>query len=147
MAQGGSGLQGIAAIRHPAPRSVHGASSKRPYGLPKSGRLLRTADYRKVYAEGRRRNLGILVAFVRKSGEQPSRVGMTVPRKLGGAVERNRLKRRLREAVRKHREDLGPGWDIVFHPRAKAKIAEFAELEAAVQSFFRTLRESKRRPG
>ncbi len=136
MAQGGSGRQGAAAIRHQAPQSGHGASSERQYGFPKSLRLLRTADYRKVYAEGRRRNLGILVAFARTSGEQPSRVGMTVPRALGGAVERNRLKRRLREAVRKHRADLGPGWDIVFHPRAKAKTVEFAELEAAVQSFF-----------
>jgi ribonuclease P protein component len=98
--------------------------------------LLRTADYRKVYAEGRRRNLGILVAFSRTTGEQPSRVGMAVSRAFGGAVERNRLKRRLREAVRRHREDLGPGWDIVFHPRAEAKAANFADLEAAVQNFF-----------
>ena len=69
--------------------------------------LLRTADYRKVYAEGRRRNLGILAAISRATGEQPSRVGMAVSRAFGGAVERNRLKRRLREAVQQ--ASGGPG--------------------------------------
>jgi ribonuclease P protein component len=97
---------------------------------------LRTADFRKVYAEGRRRNLGLMVAFARASGEQASRVGLTVPRALGGAVERNRLKRRLREAIRRHRAELGPGWDIVFHPRAEAKTARFADLEEKVRNFF-----------
>ena len=111
-------------------------SSQRQHGLPKSARLRRTADYRKVYAEGRRRNLGLLVGFARANGERTSRIGITVSRALGGAVERNRLKRRLREAVGKHRAELGPGWDIVLQPRAAAKTAPFAELEEAIRSFF-----------
>ena len=98
--------------------------------------MLRTADFRKVYAEGRRRNLGILVAFIRATGQPASRVGLTVPRSLGGAVERNRLKRRLREAVRRHRAELGPGWDIVFHPRVEAKTVRFADLEETIRTFF-----------
>lgn len=110
--------------------------SPRQTGFPKSARLLRTADYRKVYAEGRRRNLGLLVAFARANGERTSRIGITVSRALGGAVERNRLKRRLREVVRRHRAELGPGWDIVLQPRAAAKTAAFAELEEAIRSFF-----------
>ena len=156
MAEGGSGRRGAEATRGQDRQAGHSPSSETPagkrqsgerqYGLPKSARLLRTADYRKVYAEGRRRNLGILAAISRATGEQPSRVGMAVSRAFGGAVERNRLKRRLREAVRKHRADLGPGWDIVFHPRAEAKAAKFADLEAAVRTFFGDLRTSKRRP-
>lgn len=155
MAEGGSGRRGAEAIRgnacgngRPAGRSPSSErpSGARPSGFPKSARLLRSADYRKVYAEGRRRNLGILAAISRATGEQPSRVGMAVSRAFGGAVERNRLKRRLREAVRKHRADLGPGWDIVFHPRAEAKAAKFADLEAAVRTYFADLRTSKQRP-
>ena len=111
-------------------------SSQRQHGLPKSARLLRTADYRKVYAEGRRRNLGLLVGFSRANGERASRIGITVSRALGGAVERNRLKRRLREAVRKHRAELGPGWDIVLQPRAAAKTVPFRELEETIRNFF-----------
>ena len=128
---GRSGSQGGAARR-----AHHVRASQQQHGLPKSARLRRTADYRQVYAKGRRRNLGILVAFARASGEQASRVGLTVPRALGGAVERNRLKRRLREAIRKHRAELGPGWDIVFHPRAEAKTVRFADLEETVRNFF-----------
>ena len=150
MAEASSGRRGAEAILGPDRPTGRSPSSGRPsgerqYGLPKSARLLRTADYRKVYAEGRRRNLGILSAVSRATGEQPSRVGMAVSRAFGGAVERNRLKRRLREAVRKHRADLGPGWDIVFHPRAEAKAAKFADLEAAVRNFFADLRAGKRR--
>jgi len=156
MAEGGSGRRGAEAIRGQERHAGRGLSSETPAGetpagerqcrFPKSARLLRTADYRKVYAEGRRRNLGILAAVSRANGEQPSRVGMAVSRAFGGAVERNRLKRRLREAVRRHRADLGPGWDIVFHPRTEAKAAKFADLEAAVRTFFAELRTSKRRP-
>ncbi|MGH9784066.1 MAG: ribonuclease P protein component [Terriglobia bacterium] len=124
-------------------RPAHNQRSSAPQRVPPGGAGskprragLRTADFRKVYAEGRRRNLGIMVAFTRASGEQASRVGLTVPRALGGAVERNRLKRRLREAVRRHWAELGPGWDIVLHPRAEAKTARFVDLEETVGSFF-----------
>jgi ribonuclease P protein component len=106
--------------------------------------LVRTSDYRKVYAEGRRRNLGVLLAFVRANGEQLSRVGMTVPRAFGGAVERNRVKRRLREAVRKQQAKLAAGWDIVLHPRAEAKTAQFRDLEAAIERLFVDLASGER---
>ena len=140
MAQGGSGRRDSAVFREQDRQSGQTSSSKRIYGLPKSVRLLRTSDYRKVYAEGRRRNLGVLVAFSRMTGDQPSRVGMAVSKAFGGAVDRNRLKRRLREAVRRNRPELGPGWDIIFHPRTQAKQAKFSDLEAAVRDFFETLR-------
>ena len=76
------------------------------------------------------------MGFARINGERASRIGLTVSRAMGGAVERNRLKRRLREAVRKHRAELGPGWDIILQPRAAAKTVPFAELEETVQRFF-----------
>jgi len=115
-----------------------GQPSERQQRLPKLARLVRTADYRKVYSEGRRRNLGLLVAIARSTGEQPSRIGLTVPRAFGGAVDRNRIKRRLREVVRRHGAGLAPGWDIVFHPRTEAKEAKFADLEAVVREYFQS---------
>ena len=107
------------------------------YGFPKQARLLRRLDYRRVYSKGRRHSLGFLLTFSLANEMPCSRIGLTVPRSLGGAVERNFLKRRLREASRKHLPELGPGWDIVFNPRLSAKSARFDRLEATVESFFR----------
>ena len=59
-------------------------------------------------------------------------MGLTVPRAVGGAVVRNRLKRRLREAFRLHRGEFGPQWDIVVNPRRAALAATFEEIERAL---------------
>ena len=116
-------------------------------GFPKSVRLLRTTDYRRVYAEGRRRNLEWLVAFSLATGRSGSRVGLTVPTSVGGAVTRNRIKRRLREAVRRNLGEIGPGWDIVLHPRAAAAALEFETIQQTVREFFRSCAASARRAG
>jgi ribonuclease P protein component len=115
-------------------------------GFPKSARLLRTADYRKVYAEGKRRNLDWMVAFYRATGRDSSRVGFTLPKAFGPAVDRNRMKRRLREAVRKNWKDLSPGWDIVLHPRRTALTMEFPRIEEAMRKLFQSCARTNR-PG
>ncbi len=62
-----------------------------------------------------------------------ARIGLTVPRALGKATVRNRLKRRVREAFRRHLVELLPGWDIVVNPRRGALDAGFASLEQEVK--------------
>ena len=116
----------------------HGVSKSgcKRLGFPKRARLLRSADYRKVYDQGRRRSLDFLLAFALENGEPVSRIGLTVPRSVGGSVERNRIKRRLRESVRTHLAELGPGWDIVFNARQSSKEVDFAALDQAVRKFF-----------
>ena len=104
--------------------------------FPKQVRLLRRVDYHRVYSKGRRRSLDFLLTFSLANGMQFSRIGLTVPRALGKAVDRNFLKRRLREASRRHLQELGPGWDIVFNPRKAATSVSFTRLEATVESFF-----------
>ena len=104
--------------------------------FPKQARLLRSVEYRRVYTEGRRRSSDFLVTFALPNGKPVSRIGFTVPRAVGGSVERNLIKRRLREAVRKHLAELGSGWDIVFHVRPSANEVAFARIEEAVTKFF-----------
>jgi ribonuclease P protein component len=64
------------------------------------------------------------------------RIGFTVPRALGGAVVRNRIKRRVREAVRLRLDQLDPQWEIVFNPRRAAMNSPFNELTREVERLF-----------
>ena len=62
-----------------------------------------------------------------------ARLGLTLPRAVGGSVVRNRIKRRIREAFRLHRSEIGPQWDIVVNPRRAAFGASFPEIERALE--------------
>jgi len=73
---------------------------------------------------------------VREPSAGGPKIGFTTPRALGKAVVRNRIRRRVREAVRLHLEQLSPEWSIVFNPRRKAMEAPFAELEREVLRLF-----------
>jgi ribonuclease P protein component len=59
-----------------------------------------------------------------------SRFGFSIKKALGGAVVRNRIRRRIREIVRCHRIEIPAGWDIVIHPKSSVARAEFAVLTA-----------------
>ena len=97
--------------------------------FPKSARLLKHADFDHVYQNGKRQFSGHMTLFfvARESGAP--RIGFTVGRVLGGAVDRNRIKRRLREAVRHQLPALGLPVDVVINPRKSVLTADFAELE------------------
>ena len=64
------------------------------------------------------------------------RIGLTAGRVLGNAVERNRIRRRMREAVRLHLAELPPGVDVVLHPRRMVIDVDFAQLEKEVSRIF-----------
>ncbi len=72
----------------------------------------------------------------REEAASGPRVGFTAPRALGKAAVRNRIKRRMREAVRKRLELLAPGWRIVINPRRAALEAPFEELAREVERLF-----------
>ena len=91
-------------------------------------RLSRSAEFERVYRQGRstaNRHL-VLYTFPNPSTQQP-RLGLSVSRKVGGAVERNRVKRLLREAFARTEGELRPGQDIVVVARPEAR--ELAEKE------------------
>jgi ribonuclease P protein component len=89
---------------------------------------VRRAEYDAVYREGRRRSGREFTVFLRPNGLGHSRFGWSIRKALGGAVRRNRIRRRLREIVRLHRQEISPGWDIVIHPRSSAATADFSAL-------------------
>jgi ribonuclease P protein component len=109
-------------------------------GFPKSQRLLKRNDFQRVYDAGRRWS-GPYFSVIYAPGAGSSRVGFTVPRSMGKAVVRNRLKRRIREAVRHELWRLASAgsrkaWDFVFHPRKPVLTAPLAALRAEVEKLF-----------
>jgi ribonuclease P protein component len=111
----------------PAPEPS--SSRRRGHAFPKHLRLLRRAEFRRVYEQGQRRSTSLCTVFLLSNGLEHSRLGITVPARVAKAVTRNRIKRRLREIFRLNRPVMAAGWDIVVNPRAQAAEAEFTKLE------------------
>lgn len=117
--------------------------------LPRAHRLQRSPDFQRVYRRGRSWALPLLAlhALPQPIGQ---RVGISVSKKLGKAVTRNLVRRRLREATRAVITEWKDGCDLVLVARSAAATASYAELEAAVQELARRaglLREPDADPG
>ena len=103
-------------------------------------RLSKHADYQRAYAASRKRQSASMSWFL--APQQPAysgaklpvgpRVGLTAGKVMGKAHERNRIKRRMREALRRHVAMLPVGCDLILHPRRTVLTLEFAKLEAEV---------------
>ena len=89
--------------------------------------------FRRLYSTGGHGN-GLIAMYVRRNREGINRVGVTVSKKLGKAVVRNRVRRRLREIYRLHESRFLPGWDIVVVARHRAITASFSDLTKAYLS-------------
>lgn len=108
-------------------------------------RLCKHADYQRAYAASRRRQSASMSWFL---APQPAellvspyrakpRVGLTVGKVLGKAHERNRIKRRLRDILRRHVELLPVGCDLILHPRRSVITIDFQKLEAELVRILR----------
>jgi ribonuclease P protein component len=108
---------------------------------PRRARLSRSADFERVFRNGRSQanREFVLHVFPRADDPGPSRLGLSVSRKVGGAVERNRVKRLLREAFALESSRLPPGTDAVVVARADAKALAEREGLAGVQARLREL--------
>lgn len=98
-------------------------------------RLRRHADFQRAYAAARKRQSASMSWFLAPqaaAGPATPRVGLTAGKVLGKAHERNRIKRRLRDALRRHLDLLPPASDLILHPRRSVLTLDFAKLEAEV---------------
>lgn len=120
-------------------------------------RLRKHPDYQRVYkTSGRKQWMRQMAYFsmlrepggvaAQRSDTPGPRIGLTVPKALGKAVDRNRIKRRLRDIVRRHVPLLqGLPIDVVLHPKRTVLDADFKVLEQEVEQIFRTLRSRAKR--
>jgi ribonuclease P protein component len=110
-------------------------------------RLRKHADYQRAYAASRKRQsasmswflaaqapASTMAAEAKAVGAQTvgPRIGLTAGKVLGKAHERNRIKRRMREALRRHLDLVPRGFDLIFHPRRSVLTLEFGKLEAEI---------------
>ena len=89
--------------------------------------------FRRLYATSGQAN-SYLVLYARRNRSAQNRVGLTVSKKLGCAVVRNRVRRRLREVYRLNESRFAPGWDIVVVARSRCVNADFDKLTKAYLS-------------
>ena len=106
--------------------------------FPRDVRLVRRSEFDAVYRAGKRRSSSHFTVFLRANELPLSRFGFSIKKALGGAVVRNRMRRRLRELVRCHRQEIPAGWDIVIHP--KSSVAQ-TSLAALTQDLLRLLKD------
>ena len=117
-------------MRHAAKRdAIASRPSKKGQEYPRGARIVRKADFDAVYRNGKRRSSSHFTVFLKANDLPESRFGFSIKRALGGAVVRNRIRRRVRELVRLHRKEISAGWDFVIHPKANVQGAEFAALK------------------
>ena len=90
--------------------------------------------FRRLYQKGKSAANKYLVIYCRRNGSFENRIGYTVSSKLGHAVVRNRVRRRLREIYRLHESQFRPGWDLVVVARSRAVDAPYKKLEGAYLS-------------
>jgi ribonuclease P protein component len=118
---------------------VSGSGKRRKF--PRDVRLLRHADFERVYKQGKRHFAAHLTAFYRRREEGGTlRIGFTVSKLLGGAVQRNRMRRRLREAVRLSWPEFQAAVDVVINPKKSLLKVDFVELGREISQMFGVVR-------
>lgn len=93
--------------------------------------LKKNSDFHRLYSRGKSAVTPHMVVYCRRNRENVNRLGYTVSTKLGHAVVRNRVRRRLREIYRLNAVNLKAGYDIVVVARARCVKAEYKQMEAA----------------
>lgn len=101
--------------------------------------LNRNTDFRTVYYLGKSQVDAALVTYAKRNREGVTRVGITVGKRIGGAVRRNRCRRVIREAYRALLPRVNRGWDIVFVARRRAVFLKSTEIRQIMESQLKAL--------
>jgi ribonuclease P protein component len=101
--------------------------------------LNKNHEFRRLYNRGKSAGSLYVVIYSRKNGSASNRLGITVSKKIGGAVQRNKVRRRLKEIYRLNEVNLNKGYDVVIVARVNSKTAKYSELEASVISILKRL--------
>jgi len=104
-----------------------------------TGSLTKNYEFKRLYTKGKSAASKCVVVYCIKNNSTENRLGLTVSTKLGGAVQRNRIRRRLKEIYRINESRLRKGYSIVLVARYRCRDAGWSELESSVLSLFEKL--------
>ena len=104
-----------------------------------SSTLKKNNEFKRLYNKGRSSASHCVVVYCRKNGRKENRIGFTVSTKIGGAVQRNLIRRRLKEIYRLNEYKLVSGYDLVIVARVRSRYVGYHELESSVLGLFRKL--------
>ena len=107
------------------------------HNSPRLVMLSNPEDFAALQGEGTVRSHSLLVVRIRRTDLEVTRFGFSTGRKLGGAVVRNRVRRRLREALRVMAPSFQPGWDVLIIARPPVIAADYHTLAGALQNLLR----------
>lgn len=102
--------------------------------MPPLPMLRRKADFDAIGRHDKARSGRLLVLRSLRTEGPGTRIGLSTPRSLGGAVQRNRVRRRLRDLVREQLDATESGWDLLLIARPEAGTASYSELREALRS-------------
>jgi len=131
------GTPGVGRPPRSRPQEAHGLTTDRGYNPPRLVMLSKPEDFAALQGQGTVRSHSLLVVRIRRTGLEETRFGMSTGRKLGGAVVRNKVRRRLREALRVMAPSFQPGWDVLIIARPSVIGADFQTLAGALQDLLR----------
>lgn len=104
--------------------------------MEKDLRLRKNRDFQTVFKKGKSSWNRQFTLIIKRNNLGKSRVGFTITKKYGNAVERNKLRRRLREIIRNNKDLLFKGYDMVLIPKAGTKNMTYQDLESSVRHIF-----------
>jgi len=106
--------------------------------MNKRQRIKKDKEFQQVFKNRKSfANRQFIVYIYRKEQQLEFRVGLSVSKKVGNAVVRNKLKRRIKEVNRMYLPNLKKGYDLIFIPKKNAVDLSFAELESAIKHIYR----------
>ena len=119
------------------PQEANGLTTDRGHNPPRLVMLSRPEDFAALQGDGTVRSHPLLVVRIRRTNLEETRFGLSTGRKLGGAVVRNKVRRRLRESLRVMAPSFQPGWDVLIIARPPVIGADFQTLAGVLQNLLR----------
>jgi ribonuclease P protein component len=103
----------------------------------KKYKIRKNREFRNVYKKGKSISNRYLVLYVKKNGKNLSRLGISVSKKVGKAVTRNKVKRRIRESYKLYSSEVSKGYDVIFIARVSSNNKDFKVINDSVVSLLK----------